>query len=339
MRILVTGGAGFIGSNFIDYILNNTSHEVHNLDWHTYAADFSRLDRWSGSLDFSQSYTDLRDKNAVLREVANIEPDCVVHFAACSHVDRSIVDPGEFFEVNVMGTLNVIESFKRVLGPKKKRGGRFLLVSTDEVFGSLEDGKFSETSKYDPRSPYAASKAAADHLVRSYFHTYGMDVVVTNCTNNYGRNQNEEKFIPKTICSLLKGQTVPVYGKGTNVRNWLHVLDHCRGVLDALVLGRTGETYCFGSEAELSNNNVIAQTISGIEFLRVEDDLPFDVGPKDLFPLITYVKDRQGHDFRYAMDYSKATGMLGWQPTVSFETGLRETIRHYSEKLSGGEVC
>jgi dTDP-glucose 4,6-dehydratase len=336
MRILVTGGAGFIGSNFINYILNNTNHEVHSLDWYTYAADFSRLDGWTGDQELTQSFVDIRDKDTTLREMSAIEPDCVVHFAACSHVDRSILDPRDFFEVNVMGTFNLLEAFKKVSYRGKKKGGRFLLVSTDEVFGSIAEGKFTELSNYDPRSPYAASKAAADHMVRSYFHTYGMDIVVTNCTNNYGPNQDEEKFIPKAICSFLRGQILPVYGQGLNVRNWLHVQDHCRGVLDALFLGRKGETYCFGSEMELSNNNVVARIISGIEFLREADKLPFDVGPKDLFPLIAYVKDRPGHDFRYALDCNKAMRMFSWRPNVSFENGLRETILHYSEKLSGG---
>jgi len=308
MKLLVTGGAGFIGSNFIQHILETQFEtKVVNLDALTYAGNLENLARWKSDARYQFVKGDIADSAVVDALVAAC--DVIVHFAAESHVDRSIQGPEAFIRTNVLGTFTLLESARRY-------GRRFHHVSTDEVFGSLgaTDPAFSEVTPYDPRSPYSASKASSDHLVRAYFHTYGLPVTISNCSNNYGPYHFPEKLIPLAITNLLEGKTVPVYGDGQQVRDWLYVEDHCRAIALILERGRLGETYCIGGNGERENLWIVK------ELLRLLD--------KD-DSLIEYVKDRAGHDRRYAIDFSKIRNELGWQPTVTLEEGLTRTVEWF----------
>ena len=310
MKLLVTGGAGFIGSNFVHYVLGKyPEYEVVTLDDLTYAGNLENLKSAEGNPRHRFVKGSITD--ATLVDPLVSECDIVVHFAAESHVDRSIMDPGAFVVTNVHGTYVLLEA-------AKKHGKRFHHVSTDEVFGALgkEDAPFDESTPYDPRSPYSASKAASDHLVRAYFHTYGLPVTISNCSNNYGPYHFPEKLIPLAITNLLEGKSVPVYGDGLQVRDWLYVEDHCRAIDMILRRGRIGETYCIGGDGERENIWIVERLLAS---LGLGEDR------------IEHVTDRLGHDRRYAIDFSKIRAELGWQPLVDLETGLEKTVEWFRE--------
>lgn len=314
MKILVTGGAGFIGSNFIHYWLKqNPNDQITNLDLLTYAGNLSSLADIESNPSYRFIKGDIADQKLV-NELVNGQ-DLIVHFAAESHVDRSIKDSASFVRTNVEGTRALLEA-ARLNGLV-----RFHHISTDEVFGSLgfNDPAFSEQTPYDPRSPYSASKAAADHLVRAYFHTYKLPVTISNCSNNYGPYQYPEKFIPLAITNLLSGRKIPLYGNGQNVRDWIHVDDHNRGVEMIIKQGKIGETYCLGGNSQRSNRDIVNLILQLMEKTEAEVEL---------------VSDRPGHDLRYAINYSKAERELGWTPQYDFSTGLAETVKWYRDNKS-----
>jgi dTDP-glucose 4,6-dehydratase len=323
---LVTGGAGFIGGNFVlDAVASGV--RVVNLDALTYAGNLDTLSSLEGDPNHVFVHGDIGDAALVARLLAEHRPDAVINFAAESHVDRSIDGPAAFVHTNVVGTLALLEAVRdywKALEGAAKDAFRFLHVSTDEVYGSLGDsGKFTETTPYAPNSPYSASKAASDHLVRAFHHTYGLPVVTTNCSNNYGPYQFPEKLIPLVIAKALAGEPLPVYGDGRNVRDWLFVADHCAAIRAVLERGRNGETYNVGGDAE-RENIVVVRTICTL--LDAERPLPDGRARESL---ITFVKDRPGHDRRYAIDASKLQGELGWKPSVTFEEGIARTVRWY----------
>ena len=324
--ILVTGGAGFIGSNFVlDWIAAEGTPVV-NLDKLTYAGNPANLASLKGDSRYVFAQGDICDRTLIASLLQKHQPQAIVHFAAESHVDRSIHGPGEFVQTNVVGTFSLLEEARAYWGtlaePAKSRF-RFLHVSTDEVYGSLgsTDPAFSETTPYAPNSPYAASKAASDHLVRAYHHTYGMPVITTNCSNNYGPLQFPEKLIPLMILNALNGKPLPVYGDGKNVRDWLHVSDHCSGIRAALAKGKPGETYNIGGNSEKTNLEVVHTVCT------ILDELHPAGAPHA--KLITYVKDRPGHDQRYAINAEKIRRELGWEPQERFEKGLSKTVEWY----------
>jgi dTDP-glucose 4,6-dehydratase len=323
---LVTGGAGFIGGNFVlDAVASGV--RVVNLDALTYAGNRDTLAALEGDPNYVFVHGDIGDRELVAMLLAGHRPDAIVNFAAESHVDRSIDGPAAFIQTNVVGTLALLECARdhwRQLDGVERDGFRFLHVSTDEVYGSLGDtGAFTEETPYAPNSPYSASKAASDHLVRAFHHTYGLPVLTTNCSNNYGPFQFPEKLIPLVIQKALAGEPLPVYGDGLNVRDWLYVVDHCAAIRRVLEAGRIGETYNVGGDAE-KQNIVVVRTICALLDAR----RPLADG-RARESLITYVKDRPGHDRRYAIDASKLKRELGWQPTVDFETGMAKTVDWY----------
>jgi dTDP-glucose 4,6-dehydratase len=325
---LVTGGAGFIGGNFVlDAVRSGV--RVVNLDVLTYAGNRDTLSSLDGDSGHVFVQGDIGDRALVDRLLAEYRPSALVNFAAESHVDRSIDGPAAFVQTNVVGTLALLESARdywRSLEGAGKDGFRFLHVSTDEVYGSLGDtGKFTETTPYAPNSPYSASKAASDHLVRAFHHTYGLPVLTTNCSNNYGPYQFPEKLIPLIIQKALSGEPLPVYGDGRNVRDWLFVQDHCAAIRRVLEAGRVGETYNVGGDAERENIHVVKTICALLDQRRPRAD------GKLRESQITFVKDRPGHDRRYAIDASKIQGELGWKPTVSFEQGIAATVDWYLE--------
>lgn len=310
MRLLVTGGAGFIGSNFVHYILNRyPDYEVVTFDDLTYAGNLENLKAAEGNP--CHRFVRGSITNSTVVESLVEACDIVVHFAAESHVDRSILDPGAFVVTNVQGTFVLLEA-------ARKYGKRFHHVSTDEVFGALgtDDAPFDESTPYDPRSPYSASKAASDHLVRAYFHTYALPVTISNCSNNYGPYHFPEKLIPLAITNLLEGKSVPVYGDGLQVRDWLYVEDHCRAIDLIIHQGKLGETYCVGGNAETANIVLVKQLL---ELLGKDESN------------IEYVKDRAGHDRRYAINFTKIKNELGWEPTVTLEAGLAKTVEWFRQ--------
>lgn len=310
MRILVTGGAGFIGSNFIRHILAKyPDYSIINLDALTYAGNLKNLQDIEKDPRYKFVKGDISDK--ALADGSAKDVDAIIHFAAESHVDRSILDPEAFLKTNVLGTHNLLEA-------ARKNKKRFHHVSTDEVFGSLgpNDPAFDENTPYDPRSPYSASKAASDHLVRAYFHTYGLPVTISNCSNNYGPYMFPEKLMPLFITNLIEGKKVPLYGDGLNVRDWLHVSDHCAAIDLILHQGRIGETYCVGGNSEKTNKEI---TYKILELMGQDESS------------IEFVKDRPGHDRRYAIDFSKIKQELGWQPQISFDDGLHSMIDWYRQ--------
>jgi dTDP-glucose 4,6-dehydratase len=319
--ILVTGGAGFIGSNFVLSTLKERDEPIVNLDKLTYAGSLRNLEPLRDDPRHVFVQGDICDRELVRGLLKKYSPRAIVHFAAESHVDRSISGPAQFIQTNVAGTFSLLEEARA-----SSREIRFLHVSTDEVYGSLgpADPAFTETIPYAPNSPYAASKAASDHLVRAYHHTYGLPTVTTNCSNNYGPRQFPEKLIPLTISNALAGKALPVYGDGRNVRDWLYVEDHCDAVRLVLDRGRVGETYNIGGGCEKQNIDVVKAICSLLDELK-----PRKGGGHA--ELITFVQDRPGHDRRYAMDASKIARELGWRPRESFESGLAKTVRWYME--------
>ncbi len=323
---LVTGGAGFIGGNFVlDAVASGV--RVINLDVLTYAGNRDTLSSLDGDDRHVFVQGDIGDRALVAKLLAEYRPSAVVNFAAESHVDRSIDGPAAFVQTNVVGTLALLEASRdywKALDGAAKDGFRFLHVSTDEVYGSLGDtGKFTETTPYAPNSPYSASKAASDHLVRAFHHTYGLPVLTTNCSNNYGPYQFPEKLIPLVIQKALAGEPLPVYGDGRNVRDWLFVKDHCAAIRRVLEAGRVGETYNVGGDAERENIHVVKTICALLDARRPRADGQ----PRE--SQITFVKDRPGHDRRYAIDADKIKGELGWAPTVSFEEGIAATVDWY----------
>ncbi len=328
---LVTGGAGFIGGNFVlDAVAGG--HRVINLDALTYAGNLDTLAALEGNPDHVFVKGDIGDRALVAALLAAHRPDAVVNFAAESHVDRSIDGPAAFVQTNVVGTLGLLECVRdywKGLEGVNRDAFRFLHVSTDEVYGSLgATGKFTETTPYAPNSPYSASKAASDHLVRAFHHTYGLPVLTTNCSNNYGPYQFPEKLIPLIIAKALAGEPLPVYGDGLNVRDWLYVGDHCSAIRAVLERGRPGETYNVGGEAERENITVVKTICALLDQRRPLDD----GGARE--SLIAYVKDRPGHDRRYAIDASKLHGELGWTPSMTFEKGIARTVDWYLDQQS-----
>jgi dTDP-glucose 4,6-dehydratase len=327
MRVLVTGGAGFIGSALVRRLIEHTEHEVLVFDKLTYAGLLSSLEPASKSNRYGFVQGDICDAEAVRAAIADFRPQVIAHLAAESHVDRSIDGPGEFVQTNVVGTFVMLQQalgYWRGLEGEDKAAFRFHHISTDEVFGSLGDtGLFTETTPYDPRSPYSASKAASDHLVSAWGHTYGLPVLMTNCSNNYGPYHFPEKLIPLIIIRALNGEPLPVYGDGSNVRDWLFVDDHARALQAVLERGRPGQTYNVGGNAERRNIEVVKAICASLDRKRPRAD------GKSYADQITFVADRPGHDARYAIDASKIRDELGWEPSVTFETGIERTVDWY----------
>lgn len=328
--ILVTGGAGFIGSNFVLTWMKSAGRPVVNLDLLTYAGNAANLAPLDGDSRYQFVRGDIRDAELVARLLREHKPKAIVHFAAESHVDRSIVAPDAFIQTNVVGTFTLLEQARVYwsgLSGAEKHSFRFLHVSTDEVYGTLgpSDPAFSETTAYAPNSPYAASKAGSDHLARAYFHTFGLPVLTTNCSNNYGPYQFPEKLIPLMVLNALEGKPLPVYGDGKNVRDWLFVEDHCAAIRTVLERGRPGETYNIGGNSERANIDVVTAICDLV------DEMKPGPGAESRRKLITYVADRLGHDRRYAIDATKIERELGWKPSEPFESGLRQTVRWYLE--------
>jgi dTDP-glucose 4,6-dehydratase len=323
--LLVTGGAGFIGSNFVLTTLAHSGEPIVTLDKLTYAGSLMNLAAVSADSRHSFVRGDICDRELVRSLLRKYQPRAIVHFAAESHVDRSIAGPSEFVQTNVVGTWSLLEEARAYWNDGGKEAAfRFLHVSTDEVYGSLEANEpaFTEERPFTPNSPYAASKAGADHLVRAYFHTYGLPVLTTNCSNNYGPHQYPEKLIPLMIRNAVGGKKLPVYGDGRNVRDWLYVTDHCDALRVVLAKGRPGQTYNIGGESERDNNEVVQTLCRLLDHARPRRSGSYT-------DLVAFVTDRPGHDRRYAMNISKIRGDLGWQPAESFETGLAKTVQWY----------
>lgn len=325
-RVIVTGGAGFIGSAVVRMLVSE-GVEVLNVDKLTYAGNLSSVASVADKPNYRFLKADICDAEAMVRAFADFRPDGVMHLAAESHVDRSIDGPGLFLRTNIIGTYTLLEAaraYRATLGGQARDDFRFLLISTDEVYGSLgPEGYFTETTNYDPRSPYSASKASADHLAAAWYHTYGLPTLKTNCSNNYGPYHFPEKLIPLVTLNALAGRPLPIYGKGDNIRDWLFVEDHARALWLALNAGRPGETYNVGGHNERTNLQVVQSICAILDELRPRPD------GKSYAGQITFVRDRPGHDRRYAIDPTKIMTELGWKPQETFETGLRRTIRWY----------
>jgi len=321
MKIFVTGGAGFIGSNFLKLLVPRfPEHQFVNVDKLTYAANLLSLEDVAALPNYCLEQVDIADAAQIAQLFQRHQPDLVVHFAAESHVDRSILGPGEFVRTNIDGTFQLLEACRHAW---KAQPGLFHHVSTDEVYGSLgAEGLFTEDTRYDPSSPYSASKAASDHLVRAYARTYKLRTRITNCSNNYGPFQFPEKLIPLMIMNCLERKPLPVYGKGENVRDWLYVTDHCEAIWRVIEAGKDGETYNVGGHNEVKNIDVVHLLCAAVA-------RETGTAPAELLRLITYVQDRPGHDLRYAIDATKMRRELGWAPRETFETGLSKTVRWY----------
>ena len=333
-NILVTGGAGFIGANFVPYFIeNNSDFHLVNLDLLTYAGNLDNVKEVENHPRYTFVQGDICDRNFIEELFQKHQFHDVIHFAAESHVDNSISGPEAFIKTNVLGTFNLLDSARKLWmsAPNQYNVGfensRFHHVSTDEVYGTLgETGLFEETTPYAPNSPYSASKAGSDMIVRSYFHTYGMNVVTTNCSNNYGPKQHDEKLIPTIIRKAISGENIPIYGDGKNVRDWLYVLDHCKGIELAFKTGKSGETYNIGGRNERNNLYIVDAVCSILNELQPKSEGKYQ-------DQITFVKDRPGHDLRYAIDATKIENELGWKADENFESGILKTVRWYLEKF------
>jgi dTDP-glucose 4,6-dehydratase len=335
MKIIVTGGAGFIGSAVIRHIINNTDDEVLNIDKLTYAGNLESLKDINGSAKYSFQQIDICDKEALEQVFNSFQPNLVMHLAAESHVDRSIDGPAEFINTNIIGTYHLLEVARQYwqgLDERNKEQFKFHHISTDEVYGDLEctTDLFTETTAYAPSSPYSASKASSDHLVRAWYRTYGFPILVTNCSNNYGPYHFPEKLIPLVILNALEGKALPIYGKGNQIRDWLFVEDHARALYKVVTEGKVGETYNIGGHNEKQNIEVV-KTIC-----QILDELKPQENGQLYESLITFVKDRPGHDLRYAIDASKIANELNWTPTETFHSGIRKTVEWY---LNNMEWC
>ena len=329
---LVTGGAGFIGSAVVRFLINHTNHKVINLDNLTYAGNLDSLEAVADNERYVFEHADICDSSAVSRILSEYQPDFIMHLAAESHVDRSIDGPSEFIQTNIVGTYNLLECARKYwveLEPCKKEKFRFHHISTDEVYGDLEGTTdlFTEETSYSPSSPYSASKASSDHLVRAWQRTFGLPTIVTNCSNNYGPYHFPEKLIPLMILNALDGKSLPIYGDGQQIRDWLYVEDHAKALVKVVTEGKTGETYNIGGHNEKANIDVVTTICSILEEL-----VPIKpAGVESYIDLVTYVKDRPGHDVRYAIDASKIEKELGWLPEETFESGIRKTVLWYLE--------
>ncbi|OCQ89651.1 dTDP-glucose 4,6-dehydratase [Nostoc sp. MBR 210] len=327
LTVLVTGGAGFIGANFILLSRQNQWFNIINLDKLTYASNLENLAELRGDRNYHFVHGDIANVELVSYLLDKYQPDIVINFAAESHVDRSIFSPQIFIQTNVFGTFNLLEAIRfywQKLPPQKQQQFRFLHISTDEVYGSLQidEPAFREDTPYAPNSPYAASKAAADHFVRAYYHTYNLPTLTTNCSNNYGMRQFPEKLIPLMILNALDGKPLPIYGDGQNIRDWLYVIDHCQAIYLVIQQGKIGKTYNIGGLNEQTNLTVVTKICAILD----------ELAPKPNFSyasLITFIPDRPGHDRRYAIDCSKIRRELGWQPQENFDSGLRKTVQWY----------
>jgi dTDP-glucose 4,6-dehydratase len=331
MRILITGGAGFIGSALIRHLLNNTNHQVLNLDKLTYAGNLESLGSVAENPRYQFLQADIGDSAAVSQALAAFQPGAIMHLAAESHVDRSIDGPAAFIQTNIVGTYALLEATRNYwsqLEPARKAAFRFHHISTDEVYGDLHgvDDLFTETTPYAPSSPYSASKAASDHLVRAWQRTYGLPVLITNCSNNYGPFHFPEKLIPLVILNALDGKPLPVYGNGQQVRDWLYVEDHARALLTVVTEGQVGETYNIGGHNEQKNLHVVESICALLDELQPRAEGSYK-------EQISFVSDRPGHDLRYAIDASKIERELGWKPTETFDSGLRKTVLWYLDNL------
>jgi len=329
VKILVTGGAGFIGSNFIlNYI---DKHQIFNYDKLTYAGNLDNLSSILNHSNYSFIKGDIKDNNKVINILNTFKPEAIINFAAESHVDRSIDTPKTFIETNVLGTfelLNCCVNYYQKLDKNIKEKFRFLHISTDEVYGSLNNkGKFKETTAYNPSSPYSASKASSDHLVKSWFHTFNLPILITNCSNNYGPYQFPEKLIPLMITNCLEHKELPIYGDGQNIRDWIYVDDHCKGIYQVLKNGKIGETYNIGGNQEMSNIKIVEKICDIMDQNKPSKNI------KSYKKLITFVKDRPGHDFRYAIDSSKIETQLKFFPSENLDSGLRKTVNWYLKNI------
>lgn len=325
-KILVTGGAGFIGANFLHYIMsNNEECSVKNIDKLSYASNLSNLKSLEVNENYSFFQVDICDKDEIFNIFESEEITDVIHFAAESHVDNSILNPSDFIQTNIIGTFNLLEAARHFW---KDNDHKFIHISTDEVYGSLGDyDSFTEETTYAPRSPYSASKASSDHLVSSYYHTYNLPTIITNCSNNYGPFQHTEKLIPLVITNAVNGVDLPVYGKGDNIRDWLFVQDHCSAILKVFNNGVAGQKYNIGGNNEVKNIDVVSL------ICNILDKKLGLLNDKPRTNLIKFVKDRAGHDYRYAIDASKITNQLDWKPSVNFEEGLDITIDWYLKEM------
>jgi len=334
-NILVTGGAGFIGANFVPYFIeNNPDYHMVNMDLLTYAGNLENVSEVGNHPRYTFVQGDICDRNFVENLFQKFQFHDVIHFAAESHVDNSISGPEAFIKTNVLGTFNLLDTARKLWmsDPNQYNVGfensRFHHVSTDEVYGTLgETGLFEETTPYAPNSPYSASKAGSDMIVRSYFHTYGMNVVTSNCSNNYGPKQHDEKLIPTIIRKAIHGENIPIYGNGKNVRDWLYVLDHCKGIELAFKTGKAGETYNIGGRNERNNLYIVDTVCSILNELQPKSEGKYQ-------DQITFVKDRPGHDLRYAIDATKIENELGWKADENFESGIKKTIEWYLQKYN-----
>ena len=335
MKYLITGGAGFIGSAMVRHILNSSEDEVINVDSLTYASNLLSLDDIKDNPRYFFEKADICDQLKIDEIFCKYKPDYIIHFAAESHVDNSINSPEIFIKTNIFGTYNLLSNalkYFKECDSKKKKNFKFLHVSTDEVYGDLSntDNLFSENTRYDPSSPYSASKAASDHLVRAWRRTYGLPTLITNCSNNYGPFQHNEKLIPTVIKNILKRKKIPIYGQGKNIRDWLYVQDHIEAILCVLHLAKSGSTYNIGGNNQIRNIDLVTH-ICGI----LDNKIPFsDNSSKSYTDLIDYIEDRAGHDYKYAIDASKIKKDLSWEPKESFKTGIEKTINWYIDNQS-----